>query len=259
MTRYLETLIAQARGAEPQIKPRLRSRFEAETPTMTEAAAEDIVRTEPAEPRAATVTATPPSPSTETSAEPVVPPAQSAAGLNRETVHHILEPTHRIERVERHTVERVVAHAVPPSTPERTIIVERLAQVPSDGAPRVPESGRDVIQPAPSPVTAQPAQPNARSEPPSIEKPALSADSAVPTRTAMPLPAAAEVAWERNGAISAGAAQDAPEITISIGVLDIRLTQEAPVERRPLARAQERRDNPLPLADYLARRSGSAS
>ena len=259
MSGYLATVIAQARGAASQVRPRIRSRFEAERgdetpPTELDgegfAAPQSVTppshAAAPSPQRAMTTdsAALRPAPAalpfTAPHAQGVGPvilskPARPPAAItpNVSGAPPIAAAGQRMERTER--VERI----------ERTTVV--IPSPPPDGRAPAPASARaGQREPPPVPgvqVVAQPLPPPVPAPPPSPPAvPAIVAPVAIapPMRRSAPTPAV-------------------PEVTISIGVLDIRLTREPEPPRRAAAPPRTTAEPPLPLADYLARRSGSGA
>jgi len=259
MTRYLDTLIAQARGAESQVKPRLRSRFEPDLSYAPELMSEDVLVTERIEPAGpALSTRSPDAPFTEVEARTPTAKERPAPEPGRDTVHHIHEHTERIERIDHYTTERGVPAVAPKHEPER-IIIEQIVErnAPVEDRRLVPSHEKTEPSP-PSNDRAVGVHVPTRFE--DLDPPRRTTErDQVPSRRSQPLTVLAEVASNRIEPAREPEIAAAPEITISIGVLDIRITQESQNEWRPAPRREERRDNTLPLADYLAKRSGSAS
>ena len=260
MTRYLQTLLAQARGAAPEIKPRIRSRFEPGETATPDILPENFGASDRIEPPSAPIRLAP--------LAPTSPPGdllQASSGpkptpwIDREIIRQIHEHSDRVERIEHRISERDLSRTPFLAAPERTVIVERppypaTLTDPHDTKDRLAETAPQPHQPVSAPlpshrnIDAAEAAPTLRSE-----EPPTAAKSPSPSLSRAPdfTPARREPTERLENSA-------APEITITIGVLDIRLTQDAPAERRPSTPAQNRPDNTLPLADYLAKRSGGA-
>ncbi|MCK0195361.1 hypothetical protein MWN34_00385 [Ancylobacter sp. 6x-1] len=261
MSGYLERLVAQARGATPELRPRPRFRFEAEdrgeggfgeieaenevSPSPPSPAMQPMARssaslpmenaTEPAPQRAPQPTpVTPPAPDLEHPVERIV-----QVERRETTTEHVVERhLHRIERMEVPTVRERPARAeaqpdAPPSPPPPR----------QTGKPRPDDHTFDALETAPQP------SPPAGRETPHEDAPWPPRFVVEPRRASAPT---------EQYTISTPA-EAAPEITISIGVLDIRLTRPEPVAPIRPALEQRREHAAPPLADYLARRSGGGS
>jgi hypothetical protein len=274
MTRYLDVVIAQARGAAPQIRPRLRSRFEPEARDSAAGIDEDR----------AFLDAPPPPPPSSPSAPPAAPahashlsqavPAAAAAPAIREHTHRVHATTEVVERRTRDAAP--TSASAPDAAPPRTtaLVIERVTERRHAHAAAAPSA--EGPPPAASPARGSAAEPTPPSQ--AASAPATASDSA-PARADARMPAMLPppflMAGQPDGgrppsgtaAEAAPAAPEPPEITISIGVLDIRLLQEGTTDRDHAARTQGLRNTernserkaPLPLADYLAGRTGSTS
>ncbi len=257
MTRYLQTLIAQARGAASEVKPRIRSRFEPDDAASPEILAENVGYSARIEQPSAPIRTTP--------TAPPAPPDQFwhattrpdlTPGVDREILRQIHEHTDRVERIEHRVTEREVQRSTPFAAPERAVILHRQAQsaaparsaVATDLRTATPPPHPTAPEPLPPrrPASTAPAEPSLRSE----DAPAATNPPPPRTQTPAPIPTRREPADRFDAPAPA-------EITITIGVLDIRLTQDAPADRRPSPRAPDRPATTLPLADYLAKRSGA--
>ena len=266
MKGYLVGLIAQAQGAEPTIQPRLRMQFEPERDAI-DTLAETNVEVVPApvtvdHRRTETVRPTDDprdlqpharAPSQNNADSPIRP-----AGVERVAHTRIVERVERVERLvpipgapqapgtvvarEPRATERTVERRVVEPSP--LTVVEKSRAMPLPLKPESPHAAREAATPPDAAGKTNP--PAAASDVPAAQHAALVAEA----RVAPP---------ERYPSSSPPQTEAAPEITITIGVLDIRLTQDAePTRGKPASRAA-RADTPLALADYLAKRAGGAS
>ncbi len=263
MSRYLETLIAQARGVEPEIQPRMRSRFEPDMASMAEMIEEPLIdqpsfTIEPAQPLVEKDGS-----NMRADSQPFLrPPDQPVTEIRRETIRHVHHETERVERIVHHDT----APATPPRLADQAQATEKI--VPVQRAPVLPPQWDDAqptrmplisgsssaTDPVPGPgLPEQSVSPRHATERREGDDPAVQ-----PLRMIAGLPGP-EPIQSRRDLTGLETAPQAPEITISIGVLDIRLTQETAPDRRQPTTAREQRESPMPLADYLARRSGGAS
>jgi hypothetical protein len=258
MTRYLEALIAQARGAEPEMKPRLRSRFEPMTGAPEPLPSDDIDNAPAPAPADIAAGTTGARPAQIASGEPRQPhsdqPPQEFAitVLKQET----RTDSERIERVERQVVERITGASLPIPPPQITVVAERSPR------PAPPEQTEAL------PARLEAERRTAEAEPDRAERPRFDAsavpserpprrDDGAPAHTTAATPAfafspqPAHVTERRD-------IPETQEITISIGVIDIRLMPETPAagHRPPRSATPERRSDVPDLSEYLARRSG---
>ena len=258
MTRYLDTLIAQARGAEPEIKPRLRLRFEPNPFDMPEAIDELSVESESVEPTGLRAADSKPERLPEADDGPHHhDPLRQDSDPGRDIIHHIQEHTERFERIEHHVTERETSHLVQGAVANQTMAPEQpVAQRILGEKPRKAEtetSSEPLSQDPKSGHTPEPIHGVSAEIRPHLAEPAIRPESS------SPFTVIAEMAASRRDPVEMFQAEAVPEIVISIGVLDIRMTQETAAEHRRPLRSADRRDHSLPLADYLAKRSGGGS
>jgi hypothetical protein len=247
-------VLAQATGVPAAIRLRPKARFEDEPGGLSIDASQPPMPDPPATTEApaqrpttmlhaAVPGAAPPRPATGLPAEPrAAEAARPVAGGEREVLHERVEVVERREHsIERQ--ERVVERH------DRLLQIERVEQI-SSGPPSA--SAAHPVLPAPlSPAAAAPVDAiEGRRARPRQELPqAIHPIQATVTSASVQPPIA--VAAHREPA------NVPPEITVSIGRLDIRLTAaDAPIRapRRPAAEV----DNSLPLNDYLDRRDRTA-
>ena len=252
MTRYLQTLIAQARGAAPDVKPRLRLRFEPEESGRPDLAREGSY--EAVQPTSAPLIDKFPVEPLQAAAQSVSEYPDTTPKPERLIVNEIHVQSDRVERIERLITEKEVLRQAP--APERTVLLEVPPRLPAEPGVTAKQDPFARAASQPDLTTPQAAAPRKSNEAAFLEPPLRREEPFVP-KPAAHTPTLPEFAAHRRALVDKADPATAPEITITIGVLDIRLTQDAPVDRRTAQRAETRADNTLPLADYLAKRSGT--
>ena len=254
MSRYLSALLAQAAGATAQLRLRPKTRFEGnrgglsfeELPSFPPAVSRG--GDDPAPPPVRPLAGTPPGTamvrSASASYESAGPtPPLTTHEIHYETLRERIETSHHSERlIERQ--DRVTEHRERLDRIERVESEVEAAAGPHPNAPPTEKSAQRnsgiVVMIAAAPPSAAPQL-----------------TMVPPRRGAIVTPAAPSA----PAATSDSPAKDEPEIIVSIGRLDIRLTQAVDPAPRTAKQAVVRgaAESALPLAEYLLRRERGAS